>query len=134
MKTKSFKPKIESVHQIQKFVRKNLLFSDSSENKLFKIDLVIEEIVVNIVNYGFKGIKNGIIDIMIDKSDHNIILEISDNGVAFNPLKKKQPDVTAGLDKRIPGGLGIFFVRQIANEIQYTRKDNKNMIRLFLNL
>ena len=101
---------------------------------MFKIDLVIEEIVVNIVNYGFKGIKNGIIDITINESDHNIILEISDNGVAFNPLEKKQPDVTAGLDKRIPGGLGIFFVKQIAEEIQYTRKDNKNMIRLFLNL
>ena len=110
MKTKSFTPEIESVHQIQKFVKENLPTSEENEKWLLRIDLVIEEIVVNIINYGCKGIENGIIDIMIDNSDNNIILEISDNGVAFNPLEKEEPDVTTGLDKRKPGGLGIFLV------------------------
>jgi serine/threonine-protein kinase RsbW/sigma-B regulation protein RsbU (phosphoserine phosphatase) len=134
MKTKSFKPEIKSVHQIQKFVKENLPTSEENEKWLLRIDLVIEEIVVNIINYGCKGIENGIIDIMIDNSDNNIILEISDNGVAFNPLEKEEPDVTIGLDKRKPGGLGIFLVKQITEKIEYTRKNNKNSIRLFMNL
>ena len=115
MKTKSFKPKIESVHQIQGYVKNKISIIDSNENKLLKIDLIIEEIVVNIVNYGCKGIKNCVIDIRVETSGDNVILEISDNGVAFNPLDRKDPDIKAGLDKRRPGGLGIFFVKQIAH-------------------
>jgi anti-sigma regulatory factor (Ser/Thr protein kinase) len=134
MKTKSFKPKIESVYQIQGFVKKKLSTFNSNENKLLKIDLLIEEIVINIVKYGCKGIKNSIIDITIETSDGNVILEISDNGVAFNPLDQEEPDIEAGLDKRRPGGLGIFLVQQIAKEIQYVRQDNKNIIRLCLDL
>ncbi|MCK5099565.1 MAG: ATP-binding protein, partial [Desulfobacteraceae bacterium] len=106
----------------------------NNENKLLKIDLLIEEIVVNIVKYGCKGIENSAIDIMIDILEDHVILEISDNGVAFNPLKQEDPDVAAGLDNRRPGGLGIFLVKQIAKKIQYMRCDNKNIIRLYLDL
>lgn len=125
---------MESIHQIQAFVKENLSSVEKNENQLFKVDLILEEIVVNIINYGCKEIDDGIIDIMIDNSGNTIILEISDNGVAFNPLEKKEPDVTLGLDERSPGGLGIFLVKKIAKKIQYIRKNNKNRIRLFLNL
>ncbi|NOX33054.1 MAG: ATP-binding protein [Deltaproteobacteria bacterium] len=134
MKTKSFTPEIKSVHQIQEFIKENLSISGDNEKWLFRIDLVIEEIVVNIINHGCKGIKNGIINIMIDNSNDNIILEISDNGVAFNPLEKEEPDITSDLNERKPGGLGIFLVKQIAKKIEYTRKNNKNTIRLFMDL
>jgi len=134
MKTKSFKPKIESVHKIQEFVRRKLYIFNCTKKKLMMIDLIIEEIVVNIVNYGCKGTKNSIVDIAIETSGGNLFLEISDNGVAFNPLNQEDPDIEAELDKRRPGGLGIFFVKQIAKEMQYVRQNNKNIIRLCLDL
>lgn len=134
METKSYKPQIESINQIQKFVKKKLSRINNDENKLLKIDLLIEEIVVNIVNYGCKGMKNSFIDIMIDTSDEDIIIEISDNGIAFNPLEQEAPDISSGIEKRRPGGLGIFLVKQIAKEIQYARQDNINIIRLCLDL
>ncbi|MCF6247521.1 MAG: ATP-binding protein [Desulfobacula sp.] len=134
METKSYKPEVESIHQIQDFVKKKLSVINNNEKKLQKIDLLIEELVINIVNYGCKGIENGFIKIMFDASDKDIILEISDNGVAFNPLKQKEPDISRGIKNRRPGGLGIFLVKQIAKEIQYARHDNKNIIRLCLDL
>ncbi len=134
MEIASYKPEIESIHDIQKFVKTKLSLINNDESKLFKIDLIIEEIVINIVNYGCKGIENSFINVMIDHSDKELILEISDNGVAFNPLEQKAPDITSGIEARRPGGLGIFLVKQIAKEIHYTRKDNKNIIRLCLDL
>ncbi len=134
METASYKPEIESIRDIQKFVKTKLSRINNDESKLFKIDLIIEEIVINIVNYGCKGIENSFINVMIDNSDKKLILEISDNGVAFNPLEQKAPDITSGIETRRPGGLGIFLVKQIAKEIHYARKDNKNIIRLCLDL
>jgi len=134
MKTKSYKPGIDSVRQIQEFVGETFLALNSNKNKQLIIDLVIEEVVVNIVRHGCLGIENRIIDVGIDTTADSIILEISDNGSAFNPLEQENPDVKAGLDQRHPGGLGIFLVKQIAKDIQYERKDNKNFLRLYLDL
>ncbi|MFA5904554.1 MAG: ATP-binding protein [Desulfobacula sp.] len=134
MKKKSFAQDIDSVRQIQEFVREFLSTRCSNENRLLKIDLVIEEIIVNIVQYGDTDIQNSAIDVEVDVADNNIILEISDGGPSFNPLELENPDIKAGLDQRRPGGLGIFFVKQIANEIQYERKDNRNILKLCLDL
>jgi serine/threonine-protein kinase RsbW len=134
MNIKSFSPRIESVHEIQEFVREPFLALGAGEKKLMKIDLLVEEIVVNIVRYGGMAVESGFIDVAIDTVDHKIILEISDNGLAFNPLEQEGPDLTAGLDERRPGGLGIFFVKQIAAEIRYQRRDHKNHLRLCLDI
>ena len=134
MNRKSFSPRMESVHEIQEFVGKAFLALGAGEKKLMKIDLLVEEIVVNIVRYGGMAVEDGIIDVGMDRSDDKIILEISDNGLAFNPLEQAEPDLTSGLDERRPGGLGIFFVRQIAKEIRYERRDHKNHLRLCLDL
>ena len=134
MNIKSFSPRIESVHEIQEFVGKVFLALGADEKKLMKIDLLVEEIVVNIVRYGGMAVEDGIIDVGMDRSDDKIILEISDNGLAFNPLEQAEPDLTSGLDERRPGGLGIFFVKQIAKEIRYERRDHKNHLRLCLDL
>ncbi len=133
MKTKSFKPKIESVYLIQAFINENLVFITDDKAKRFKIDLVIEEIVVNIVNYGLREIEDGIINITVDQSENCILLRISDNGIAFNPLAAKDPDVSASIENRTPGGLGIYLVKQITNETKYVRGDGENCLSLFLN-
>jgi len=130
MEKKSFKPNLEAVKKIQDFVEEKLGLEKTDTKKLFKINLLIEEIVVNIVNYAFKGKKEGNIDIEVHRSIDNISLKISDNGLPFNPLKVKDPDTKALLANRNPGGLGIFFVKQIAKEFEYTYKNRKNCISL----
>jgi len=134
MNIKSFSPRIESIHEIQKFVREPFLALGAGEKKLMKIDLLVEEIVVNIVRYGGMAVESDFIDVGMDTVDDKIIIEISDNGLAFNPLEQEGPDLTAGLDERRPGGIGIFFVKQIAKEIRYERRDHKNYLRLCLDL
>jgi serine/threonine-protein kinase RsbW len=134
MNIKSFSPRIESVHEIQEFVRGFFLALGAGETKLMKIDLLVEEIVVNIVRYGGMAVESSFIDVGMDTAEDKIILEISDNGPAFNPLEHEDPDLTAGLDDRRPGGLGIFLVKRIAEEIRYERRGGKNHLRLCLGL
>ena len=132
MESKSFKPNLKSVEKIQEFVGENLKKRKSDEKQLFKINLLIEEIIVNIVNYAFKDTKEGLIDIEISILSDKLLLNISDNGIPFNPLKAKEPDISASLENRNPGGLGIFFVKQIAKSIDYSFKNNKNCIMLII--
>lgn len=132
MEKKSFKPQLESVNIIQEFVGKSLIRHNSDEKEIFKINILIEEIVVNIVKYAFKDIKKGSIDIEIDTTGDKIFLKILDNGIPFNLLEAKDPDIKAPLENRNPGGLGIFFVKQIAKGIEYSYENNKNCISLII--
>ncbi len=132
MKKKFFVPKIESINEIQVFVKNNLPQNQADSKKISNIELIIEEIIINIINYGFEEEPNGMIDIGIDTRNHDIIIEIRDNGIAFNPLEKKDPNVDADLDDRKIGGLGIFFVKQLVKDISYSRKESKNILHLVL--
>ncbi|MCK5310989.1 MAG: ATP-binding protein [Desulfobacteraceae bacterium] len=132
MEKKSFKPNLESVKKIQDFVADNLRRENSDKKQLFKINLLIEEIVVNIVNYAFKDTKEGSIDIEIDTLSDKLLLKILDNGIPFNPLKVKEPDINASLENRNPGGLGIFFVKQIAKSFDYSFTNSQNCISLII--
>ena len=132
MEKKSFKPNLESVEKIQDFVGENLKKEKSDKKQLYKINVLIEEIVVNIVNYAFKDTKEGIIDIEIDALSDKLLLKISDNGLPFNPLKAKEPDISASLENRNIGGLGIFFVKQIAKSLDYSFENSRNCISLVI--
>ena len=134
MAPRQFPPDITSVEAIQAFVRERVLQLVTDKEKLFKIELAIEEVVTNIVTHGFADVKDGVIEVRLDESGGDTVLEILDNGPPFNPLAQEAPDVAAGIDDRQIGGLGIFLVRQIVKKINYERRDNKNMLRLWLDL
>jgi anti-sigma regulatory factor (Ser/Thr protein kinase) len=132
METKNFKPEIESVYRIQKFVKSGLSPEATNKKKCFAIDLVIEELVVNIATYGVKDLKTGVIAVCTSIEDEALYIGISDNGPAFNPLEEKDPNIFVPLEDRQLGGLGIYLVKQFVKDIQYERKDHKNLIRLWI--
>ena len=92
------------------------------------INLALEEAVSNVMLYAYPG-KSGQVLIECDKSD-KLVFTITDSGVPFDPTQQEDPDVTQSAEDRPIGGLGIFLVRQIMDDIRYERKDNKNILTL----
>ena len=99
---------------------------------LYKVELSLEEILVNIASYAYDKPEGGNITIQyqIKESPKRIMISIIDEGKAFNPLEKEEPDVTLPSNQREIGGLGIFIVRKTMDEIKYDRKNNKNVLTL----
>ena len=93
------------------------------------INLALEEAVSNVMLYAYPG-KSGQVLVECDKKEKQLIFTISDSGVPFDPTKQEEPDVTQSAEERPIGGLGIFLVRQIMDDIRYERKDNKNILTL----
>ena len=102
-----------------------------SPDVTFQIGLAIEELGVNIVNYGHDDDKAHEIKIMISSEDEAITIEIEDDGHAFNPLSDApEPDLDAEVEDRTVGGLGIHLVRTMMDEVHYQRQQNKNCLTL----
>ena len=57
-----------------------------------------------------------------------------DQGIPYDPLKKEDPDVTLSANEREVGGLGIFLVKKIMDDMKYEYKDGQNILKIFKKL
>jgi len=94
-----------------------------------KLDMCAEEIFANVAFYAYPE-KQGIIDVILSKSGNSIIFEFKDEGIEYNPLEKPDPDITLPPEERPIGGLGIYMVKNLVDEIYYKRENNNNVLTL----
>lgn len=94
------------------------------------INLVIEEAITNIIFYAFPDNDKHEIKVSVSLNDHMLTIKITDEGIPFNPLSQQQPDITLSAEQRPVGGLGIFLISQIMDQMHYTRHKNQNILEL----
>lgn len=97
---------------------------------IFNLNLVLEEAVVNIISYAYPKEDHEKIYLSARMNEDSIILVLTDTGKEFDPTTAPETDVTLAADDREIGGLGIFLIRQIMNEVRYERIDGKNVLTL----
>ncbi|MDX9880990.1 MAG: ATP-binding protein [Prolixibacteraceae bacterium] len=94
------------------------------------INLALEEALSNVIFYAFeKGSENEIsIDFSLNGKEMTIV--VSDEGKPYDPLQKEDPDIMLSAEERPIGGLGIFLIKQIMDEVSYRRASNKNQLTM----
>ena len=107
------------------------VMSDLVKNQ---INLVLEELYTNTVNYGLVGISNGQVIINLLALNNQLEIRYKDNGIAFNPLEIADPDLMLSLDDRPIGGLGVFFVKAMTDNVTYSRVGGWNQLLMHKSL
>ena len=103
-----------------------------SEQLLFSLNVCIEEMLTNIIKYGYDDKDPHDIEVQLEVDNEVMILTIVDDGHAFNPLDVDAPDMESDLQHRQLGGIGIFLTCKMADKLSYERKDNKNFLKILL--
>jgi len=104
--------------------------NDFSPDVVGRIQLSLEETLVNIINYAYPEC-DGEMEISYEKeNDTKLIVEILDNGIPFDPLSMPRPALTATLSGRKVGGLGVHFIRKLTEDVRYRREENANILTL----
>lgn len=93
---------------------------------MMSLNLVMEEAVSNIIFYAYKGDVEDAVDISLVREGGELIALI-DHGIAFDPTLRKDPDITLSAEDRPIGGLGIFLIKKIMDEVSYQRVDERNV-------
>lgn len=96
----------------------------------FNLNLVLEEAVANIIKYAYPKDEHESIYLSARMHEDSIVLVLTDTGKEFDPTMAPEVDVTLSAEERQIGGLGIFLIRQIMNEVRYERIDGKNVLTL----
>ena len=125
MKTLKLKKELSELYTLNKFIHEEL----GKEN--LQLDLIIEEIFVNIVNYS----KTEFIIVKVEYNpESRVVIEFVDNGVEFNPLLKDDPEMVDNIKDAEIGGRGIYLVKNLADDIEYYRENDKNHFKVIKNV
>jgi anti-sigma regulatory factor (Ser/Thr protein kinase) len=92
--------------------------------------MAIDELLNNVVSYGFSDGLEHRIDIFAEVENDAVRLTIEDDGEPFDPISAPAPDTGAELKEREIGGLGIHLVREVMSEVEYQRRNDRNIVRL----
>ena len=127
---KVFLAKIELIRPILRWIREQLHEIPWDEKGWKKIELAVEEALVNIVRHAYLGKPEKIRLKVIHHPKQRVEIVIEDSGPPFDPLSTKLPNVSGNLEEREIGGLGIMMMRQNMDEIRYQRKGKSNVLTL----
>ncbi len=97
---------------------------------IYMVNLVLEELEVNALTHGrANGLEE--YEITIDPQPEAVVIELSDNGPPFNPLTDApSPDLDSPLESRPIGGLGIYLIKTMVDEISYRREADRNYLTM----
>lgn len=114
----------ELIHFVSCYAQK----AGFNRSRIKEIELATEEAVVNIISYAYPD-ETGGIEIRCNKDkDADIVIEIMDTGMPFDPLTLPEPDIKAHLSQRKVGGLGISLMRKMVDGISYRREKGANIL------
>ena len=94
------------------------------------IHVVVDEILSNSIRHGLAGAASHAIAVTLALSQGEIRVEVEDDGLDYDPTQAPAPLLAGSLDERTGGGLGMAFVRQLTDSIEYRRIDGRNCLVL----
>jgi serine/threonine-protein kinase RsbW len=99
------------------------------EDDILDTQLAVEEAITNIIMHGYQDARGEIT--VSCRADNGIVeVRLEDQAVPFDPLALPEPDLAGDIEERKVGGLGIFLIRQVMDEIRYRFKEGKNILVL----
>jgi len=114
---------MDALKELKDFTESTAVHSGLRRDDVFAFKLAVDEICTNIIQYGFEGREAGLLSLSFDVKDDTATLIVRDNGKYFSPDQAQSPDIEAGWEERQIGGLGIYLVKELMDNVTYNRTD-----------
>lgn len=121
---------VHQVPQLNAFVKQVMERLGVESSLAKKLQLAVEEAVVNVMEYAYPTGVSGDISLQVSSDGQSLKFVIKDQGGAFDPTMKELPDTTLSVEDRPIGGLGILLVREMMDSINYERTGGMNVLTL----
>ncbi len=128
--TLALKNNIDEINRLHTFIEEVGEAFELPMKVVLNLNLVLEEAVTNVIMYAYPQEQNEHIYLTAKKQDDRLVFVLTDSGKAFDPTQAPDADITLSADERQIGGLGIFLIRKIMNEVKYERINDKNVLTL----
>jgi len=127
-----FAANFEYLDEIRDFVGDIAQSGGFNDKDVYNIQLATDEAASNIIEHSYEGVSDGVLEISCGVKKNTITIILTDHGKSFDPSHVPMPNLKADLSERQIGGLGLFLMRKLMNEVHYEAdpKNNRNTLTL----
>ncbi|MDR2546324.1 MAG: ATP-binding protein [Lachnospiraceae bacterium] len=119
----------DRLDEVLTFVDEAMINTEMDAMTKNDIRICVEEIFVNIASYAYPA-GEGEVTLGISCELWQTAITFADSGMAYNPLAKSDPDISLPADDRDIGGLGVFMVKKLMDEISYRYENDENILTI----
>ena len=124
------KNRIEELEQVARFVEDIGDELGLDMELRMNLNLVMEEMVSNVIFYAYPEGTEAEIELLAECDGKELTFVLSDKGRELDPTLKEDADVNTNPAEREIGGMGIFIVKNIMNQVTYQRLEGKNLLTM----
>jgi len=128
MCTVQFAAKFEFLDEIRGYVGEIARASGFGDKDVYNIQLATDEAASNIIEHAYEGVTDGVVEISCGMKGKELQIVLVDHGEPFDPSEVPLPDLKADLAERKIGGLGIFLMRKLMDEVHYHSNPDKSNV------
>jgi anti-sigma regulatory factor (Ser/Thr protein kinase) len=118
-KTRVFSARYESLAAIDEFVAEAAESAGFDDGAIYQVRLAVDEACSNIIEHAYGGEGSDVIECSRCVKNGELTVVLKDHGEPFDPESVPEPNIGAGLEERTGGGLGLFFIYQIMDEVDF---------------
>ncbi|MDD4985911.1 MAG: ATP-binding protein [Dehalococcoidales bacterium] len=111
--------RVENLPVVADFVEKVLERFGADPASIYRVQLAVDEACTNVMKHAY-GEKTGLIRLGMELIGDSLVVTVNDRGRPFDPDAIPPPDLDADLEKRRIGGLGIYFMKKLMDEVSYS--------------
>jgi serine/threonine-protein kinase RsbW len=120
-----FEANFENLDEIREFVGEAARQVGFSDKEVYSIQLAADEASSNIIEHAYAGFTGGTLEIDLSTSENELKIVMRDRGKPFDPSSVPEPNVKADLSERKIGGLGMYLMRKLMDEVFYESSPEK---------
>lgn len=131
MQSVQFSAKFEYLDEIREFVGNIARAGGFADKDVYNIQLAADEAASNVIEHAYEGVSDGVLELSCGMKADTITIILVDHGESFDPSQIPLPDLKADLSERKIGGLGIFLMRKLMDDVHYeSRPDKSNVLTM----
>ena len=115
---------------VREFVRQHSVSHGFSEKEIGEIELAVDEAFTNIIKHAYGGQSDSSVTIRLWFSPDHLSISLLDTGCSFNPDSYIKPDIKALAHRKKKGGMGVFLINKLMDDVEYRKSNDGNEIRM----
>ena len=134
IQTLSVEASTEHLAEVRDFVVAHAENIGLSQKEISDIRLAVDEAYTNIIKHAYKNTPREKVEIKIGSDTNQLWISLMDKGESFDPGSYSEPDLMKRIKQKKRGGMGVYLIRKLMDQVQYNRKGTTNEIRMVKNL
>lgn len=124
----------EHLAEVRDFVATHAQKTGLSPKEISEIKLAVDEAYTNIIKHAYKNSPEKKVNIEIGSNSKQLWISLIDEGAGFDPTTYSEPDIMKRIKEKKRGGMGVYLIKKLMDQVQYSRKGRLNEIRMVKNL